>query len=253
MKNEVCKKVLINEYLRRKQKNQAYSLRAFASFLNIGVASISDCIAGKRALSLKNLLKIKEKLSLSPAETELLLSKTKRHNQIDIDWEIIYLKDEEFKIISDWYHYAILELSYIKNHKADPVWIAKFLSISELEAQIALERLVNLNFIKIERDKIKKLTPPISSSKDIPSSAVRKRHKQMLEIASECIENEPIEKRKFFEITMAIDPALIPKAHEMMIKYGRKICKILESKNQKEVYSLSMSLFPLSSKKKSNI
>ena len=54
---------------------------------------------------------------------------------------------EIFKIIGDWYHCAILELTYLSDFKAEPNWIAKKLGIGYLEAKLALERLISLGLL----------------------------------------------------------------------------------------------------------
>ena len=44
------------------------------------------------------------------------------------------LQMDTFRVISDWYHFGILELTYLKSFKSDPRWIAKALGITEIEA-----------------------------------------------------------------------------------------------------------------------
>lgn len=246
MKNVICKDLLEREYIKRKQRNSAYSLRAFAKYLGIGIASLSDCLSLKRSLSKKNILKIIDKLELSPHEAEILLAESQKAlTKTETDLYRLKIKDDQFKIMSDWYHFAILELALIKDHKATPVWVAHKLGISVIEAQVAIERLVNLKFLTIKRNKFQRMTAPVIASSATPSSAIRRRRKQLLDLAKESIDNDPLEDRAFWDTTMAIDPKNIEKAREMLIKYSRKICKTLETGNQKEIYQLSVGLFPL--------
>ena len=51
---------------------------------------------------------------------------------------------DKFSVISEWYHYAILELTYVSGFKADYKWIARKLSITVEEAKVAIERLIRL-------------------------------------------------------------------------------------------------------------
>ncbi len=245
-KAEFCKRILEREYGRRKERNPAYSMRAFSKYLGIGIASVSDCLAGKRNLSKRSIEKVIAKLELSPAEEDVIRTETKENlKRTEIEIEKLKLKEDIFKVISDWYHFAILELSFVEGHSAKEAWIAKRLGITVDQTTLAIERLENLGFLKIRGGKLIKLAPPITTTENIPSSALRKSHKQLLEIATDSIENYPVEERHFRSITMAIDSDNFKKAEEMMIKYSRKICKVLETGRPKRIYNLCVGLFPL--------
>ncbi|HLE11559.1 MAG TPA: DUF4423 domain-containing protein [Bacteriovoracaceae bacterium] len=245
MREEIVKRILETEYLKRKIKNPAYSLRAYGKFLGIGIASLSDCLAMKRTLSAKNVKKIVERLAISPAEAATLLNDKKRGDLEALNR--VHLKEDQFNAIVDWYHSAIVEMASIQGHKASGEWIAERLGISHMEAKAAITRLINLGLISIDtkKNKIKRLTPPVSALSDIPSAAIRTHRKQVFDLAKESIENDPLERREFRDITMAIDPKRLSEAKEMLGKYARKICKYLESGEAKELYCLTIGLFPL--------
>lgn len=233
--------LLRQEYQERKLRNSSYSLRAFARYLGIGIASLSDLLQGKRGLSPKNKIKIAEKLHLSPAQRQAIFLEKSKNLPPVID-------EETFKYISDWYHYGILVLPEIDNHKTTPLWVSKKLGISLDEAKEAIERLIKLKLIKKEKSKFIIPKLPFTTTKDIPSTAIRKRHIQILERGKDAIVNRGVNERFFFETTMAIDPDKIEEAKNMIIKYMRRVCKKLETGKQKEIYSLTTGLFPLGPK-----
>ena len=242
MSNNYCQKILEREFLARRKRNPRFSLRSYAKFLGIGVASLSEVLAGKRQLSPKNIKKISEKLHLRPLETELLVNaKLEKYS----DQEVLFLEQEKFTIIADWYHFAIIELASIKRHKATPHWISQELGIDRYEAKLALERLQKLKLIEIKNGKIIRQTGFLSSGTDIPSAAIRNRHHQILDRAHDSLDYDSIDKRFFHEITIAIDPNNIEEMKTTLKKFMRKNANKLEKGNPNKVYSFALSLFPL--------
>lgn len=239
-----CLSVIQKEYFKRKSKNQSYSLRAFSHHLGIGMTSLSSFLAGKRTLSKKNLIKIAEKLSLSPIEHEMFMGAVNKKNS-SIDIERLQLQDDTFHLISDWYNYAILELCSIKSHKNSPDWVASKLGISKIEATLAIERLIKMGLLKRKGTGFSRETPSLTTKTDIPDRAIRSRHMQILELARISLERDPIDKRHFWETTFALSPEKYDQAKKMIIAASRKIVKLLESGEPKEIYSLSINLFPL--------
>lgn len=246
MQSEVLKEILKKEYVKRNNINPAYSMRAFSNYLGIGIASLSDCFNDKRQLSKRNSEKIIDKLELSPEQRDAILNfKPKEEEGINQ----LELAEDQFQVISDWYHSAIMELALVKGQKSAPEWIANKLGISKLEVEMALKRLERLGLLTKRNGKLSRKTKPVKTTTDIPSSAIRKHHKQIFEMAKVSIENDPVDKRHFWSIVMAINPKQIPKAKEMLIKAGRRICKTLETGTPKEVYALNTGLFPLKKRK----
>jgi uncharacterized protein (TIGR02147 family) len=234
------------EFERRRARNKAYSMRAFASSLGVGIATLSDVMSGKRGLSPKNRVKISEKLKLSPLDRERFLTKQNQEEEL----EKLELEDRKFRLISDWYHYAILELTYVKDHKASAAWIAKKIGIAKTTVKDALVRLVELQLLKIEDSCLIQTTPPLKTTDNIPSLAIRKRHQELMDLAKESIEHDPIDQRYFYEITIAVDPARVEEAQMLMRKSIRKIAKKLGTGKPTEIYSLGTQLFPLNGRGK---
>ncbi len=244
----LCRSILEREFNLRRDRNSSFSLRSFAMFLGVGAATLSDVLKGKRKLSKQSVIKVCEKLGLPEIERELLLSEstTKTINKGEV--EKYRLKEDVFQLISDWYHFAIIELQHIKGHKADPKWISSKLKISELQATMALERLLSLKLIKIVRGKIVGALENMATTGTIPSDAIRKRHQQILGLAQRSIAEDSMEERFPFEITMAIDPSKLPEIRDKIRKYCRKLQNDLEKENQVEIYSLWCGVFPLREK-----
>jgi uncharacterized protein (TIGR02147 family) len=80
----------------------------------------------------------------------------------------------------------------------------------------------------------------------MPNSSIRKNHAQCLELALDALERVPIELRDFSGMIIAADPELLPEAKQRIRALRREITEILEGGKKKEVYRLSIQLFPLS-------
>jgi uncharacterized protein (TIGR02147 family) len=260
---------LMSELARRCSKNSRYSIRAFAQALDIDPGTTSRLISGKQVPGLKMSEKILESLDPSPEEREQFLSSlavkktSDGHQRLNSFFKSFgkrpaHVKPKElsielYRVISDWYHAVILELPYTEGFQSDPRWIAQELGISITEAQLAIARLTELGFLKKKNGKLVNDQGQLTSAnKTITTAAHRKNQKQFLEKAIYSLENDPIERRNMTRITMAIDPEKIPIAKEMIFKFSRRLCRFLESGKRKEVYSMSVALFPNQRKKESS-
>jgi len=138
------KLLLEKELESRIKQNPSYSLRAFAQSLKVSHAALSQIINAKRPLTKKMVLRLGHKLELSP---ESMGSYLKRYemtqNSLSSSIEFEQRDQDQFDYISNWYHYAILELIYLKDFNPAPRWIAKRLKISINEVNIAVKRLIS--------------------------------------------------------------------------------------------------------------
>ncbi|WP_412472006.1 TIGR02147 family protein [Halobacteriovorax sp. RT-1-4] len=243
MQNEIIERLSI-EFANARAKNPSYSLRAYANRLGIQVSALSEILNGKRAITKKMGQNILSGLGVNPIESEKILSGTKAKEESNLSLDY-------FKAISDWYYFAILSLAEIPNFKAQPEWISKRLNISRREAKFALDRLIKLEMLvenkdgSFEASGIQYKTPT-----DILNVSLKNHTVQTLELAMNSVLNDPIEERDFSTVTMAIDPSKIDEAKKMIKSFRKRLSKKLETGSKKEVYKLSVQLFPLSRKRK---
>lgn len=240
------KMILREELLKRKQTNPSYSLRAFSRQLNVSPAQLSQVISGKRPLTAKTAFRIAEILNFSPTETSLLVESTFQPGEKKNDVVPTEIRAEEFQVISDWYHFGILSLIELPNHKADPRWIARQLGITPTEASEALARLVKLKIVEVAKGKMTQVMKPVRTSTDIPSAAIRRYHLQNLDKSKEMLGIVPVEKREYSAITMAVSLKNIPKAKKMITEFKRKLAGLMENGEKQAVYTLAIQLFPVS-------
>jgi uncharacterized protein (TIGR02147 family) len=263
--NSYYTKLLRSELEERIAKNANYSLRAYARSLGINAGALSAIMSGQRPLSLKQALKLLARLDLDAAtHRHFLQSVVERQQKRDLRRRDPKVKQyafagaeagrplniDIFHMIADWYHAAILELSYEEDFKASPQWIAKELGISVMESKAALERLMEFGLLEevdgklVKRDAKLELADPYSTS-----AARRRKQKQIRQKAIEAIDQDPVESRYMTTITMCIDPALLPEARRRIDEFNDSLCAFLESGARKQVYTMELGLFALQKSK----
>ncbi|MDD4976288.1 MAG: TIGR02147 family protein [Bacteriovorax sp.] len=235
---------LQKNFTERCKKNARYSLRAFAKNLDLDPSSLSQVLSGKRKLSKKMIQAICEKLSASPKELERF-GLVKKMPGLDDDFMQVNI--DTFSVISEWYHYAILELTYVSGFKADAKWIAKKLSITVEEAKSATERLKRLGLLLEEGGSLIKSSRLITNNGNVNSSGAHKElQKQVITKALIAVDECSAEEKDITSMTMAIDRANIEKARFLIQKFRRDLCALLEDGDQTCVYNLGIQLYPIS-------
>ncbi|MEE6251418.1 MAG: TIGR02147 family protein [Bdellovibrionota bacterium] len=234
------------ELLRRIEKNSSYSLRAFAQLLDTHSGSLSQYLAGKRKISKQKLKAWCHKLDLDPKQSELFcqkneISKNRKRSELEISMD-------NFEAISQWYHFAILELIKTQNFNRDPKWIAKRLGIKSLEAKLALERLMRLELVR--EDENGKLVVGNTSfstlNHEYTSSALKKLQKQILEKAQLALEETTFEQRLQTTITVAVDSKKLNLIKEKILNFQAELNEYIEDMSDcDEVYNISFSSYPV--------
>lgn len=155
---------------------------------------------------------------------------------------------DTYTVISDWYHYAILELVRLKNFQPNPAWIAKTLSITVSEVNFAIERLQRLGMLEISKHGWQQKAGQLTTiGSKLTATALRKLQQQILAQATDALNSVPMQQRDQSAMTMSIDSSKIAEAKLRIQKFRRELCEFLEAgDNCDEVYQLSISLFPIS-------
>jgi uncharacterized protein (TIGR02147 family) len=240
--------LLKKEFEMRQKRNTHYSLRAFARDLGVGLGSLSETLNGKRELSKKNFEKAIDKMLLSVEQKDILRNhtfKNKTSAESPLRTPPILIDENTFKLIADWHYLAILNLAKIKSNSSKPKWVAERLGISEEMAQEALKRLKKIGLLDIKAGKLIRSSRPLTTTRDIPSMALRLHHLGNLKLAEIALFEEPVERRDFGSITMPVNPEKLAKAKELLLKTRVKIGDLLDSGETSEIYTLSFQLFPL--------
>lgn len=137
------------ELNRRSEKNPNYSLRSFAKSLDVDPSLLSKLISGKRKISDKQIEKIGTLLGLNLRQIESFKTPL---NLEENEREAYRLSFDQFDIICEWQHYAILEMMTLDAFRPDASWIAKVLKMKESEVCDYIERLKRVGLIVLDND-----------------------------------------------------------------------------------------------------
>jgi hypothetical protein len=230
---------LVTELSQRKKRNPSYSMRALARDLDVGVATLSDFLAGKRGLASKTSEKICRHLPLDLDEREhFILSSQLFHDDVDSE-------DSVFRVMSHWYYFAILNLAKSSSCHTSAQDIAYRFGLSISETVEALDELEKMGLISFDGDVLVRSRVQPSIKAKVPLLAVRRHHMGLLSQAGLSLIRDPFQWRDMRTMAIAIDPAYIMEARQMLLDCRDRIAEFLSPKGARELYLLTYHLFPV--------
>ena len=250
--------VLNEELATRAAAVPGYSLRKFAADLEVSPAQLSKVLSGKSTLSEEKISKISVILKWPVDLTNRAMSQARNirgRRQISIlnkQSQVTLLSDiekESFRVISDWYHFAILELIHLKDFLPDIKYVSQRLNIDLATAQTAIHRLIDLKLLKINEDGSWEDSSRYSSTlKSFDTDlAMRQYQMQLFEKAAEAMNNLEFKDRSQTSVTFSVSRSQMAEAKEKVVAFQRALVASLQeaSSSHDEVYQLTISMFPL--------
>lgn len=243
----------------RRRKNPAYSLRSLSRKLDVSAAYLSQIFSGKRVLSESTGFAFAQKLNW-PAKRRKLFQNLilyRRAKKIEVkkailanirdlsELKFLELAHDEFRLISEWFHFAILELSIVRGFRWDPAWIARRLSISKDQVNSAIERLKRVGLLVEKNGKLVRQNSTYRI-RDIQSEAIRLFHAQNLKKAQLALNQQEFADRDFSGTTLAINRDSLPELKSMIRDFRNQLNHFCEqNRTPDSVYQLSIQLFRL--------
>ncbi|AFY02439.1 TIGR02147 family protein [Bdellovibrio bacteriovorus] len=247
MSEKSVSKLLLQIFTKRRNQNPRYSQRAFARDLGLSSGHLSELLGDKRLPNKTTLTQLISKLGLSEEDitrfTEAAADTKKRKVEKRIP---VVLEPDQFSIVGDWEHFALVSLMKTKNFKADESWIAERLQIPRTRVQQILGQLEQAGLIRRNPDRISAIEANITTTQDVPSEMIRRSHDQKIQLALKSMKQDPVHLRDISSITMPTNPELLPEAKKLIQAFRRKLARRLGHQGKtSEVYSLNIQLFPL--------
>lgn len=260
--NPHYRQFLEREFRLRTRRNPGYSLRAFARDIGMQPSKLSEVLRGLRGLSKRTAEKVAKNIRLSPKESAVFLNLIDFHQKrnrivqhiaeqnlkaLAAETEYGALSLERFKIISDWYHFAILEMTELTHFESDPRWIAGRLGLPTATITEAIGRLLDFGLLKkSENGELKQTHLNLATPSGIPSRELREHHSQILMKAEAALHTTDINERDFSAITLAFNASQMEEIRQELKQLRRRLGSKIQKKPRKDrVYCLSMQLFPL--------
>lgn len=259
--NNYYRTILKNELEKRCEKNKSYSLRAFALYLQISAAQLSRVLSGKKNLSHESAIYISRKIFKRKSDreefmlfVEVAISKNqeikelaykKLKNAQNLN-NSIELELDTMNYISKWYHVAILDLTMLSTVTINSKSVASLLGIKEIEAGLAIERLLRLGLLKLQNGAYVKTHTRLKSTTGIPNESIKKFHRQMLAKAADSLDTQSLQRRFFMGKTMSIKKTDINTINQILHNAFSEISEIANNNDDKDaLYQLNFQLFDL--------
>lgn len=245
---------LQSELVRRCKVNPRYSLRAFARYLKLESSYLSKLLQGKRAVTEKLIERVRAPLALGPDQVERFHQNARRSKQDRRKQrsrttvaEFKTLTVDSFYVVSEWYHYAILELTSVQGFKADARWIGRILDLPVPVVNAALERLIRLGMLKEENGVLTCKENHTTVGNDFTHAAFRNLQRSVLQMALKALDEVPFEQRDHSSITMAINSKHVPEARRRIKQFRRELMSFLQQPGERDmVYQMGIALYPVS-------
>ncbi len=246
---------LKDELRRRMRTNPRYSLRSFARNLQLSPGALSEILRGRREMSIKSVPHVAKAIGLNAVEAKHLLqlaqtAKTSKNETLKAlgqpeSREEHILSEDLFGLISDWYHFAILNLLDCERLEWNAAWISKRLGITQIQAQMAMGLLLRMGLVEKRGSRVAGKTSHILSNSEIPSAAIRNYHRQILEKAALSLETQSVTERDITGTGFAIDPKALSALKKEISDFQDRIVAKYSKGVKTEVYFLEMALFKL--------
>ncbi len=242
-----------------KSRRTKLSLRAYARYLGLSGSTLSSVLRGTRGLPISAGLEISRRLKLSADESEIFIksiTEEKKFNQAlrssrsVKQTEFVKLEKSQEHIAKNPHGFAIV--AYLASDCADKTLdgICSELDLSKDVAAQLLKDLYLYGIVTYSGNEFQVLKSKIKTTDNVPSDAIRKAHKNTLDLAKDKLESVPLNSRYFTSMTLCCSENKLDAAKEEIKRFLGRMTNILQKSDKKEkVYEVAVQLFPHSAMK----
>ncbi len=161
------------------------------------------------------------------------------------------LTNAQFSVISDWWCYAIRQLTKLPSFDSDPHEIRRHLrySVSAKQVAMAIRRMLELKMLKRVGETFEATPEPVRTTNDVSSEAIKRFHESSFENCKTSVRDVSVNEREHSAFVFAFNDAEMPEAKEFLrsmvdqfeVRFGA-------SKNPNQIYQLQLALIPLTKK-----
>lgn len=252
------------ELERRVSRNSRYTLRSFARDLQISVSSLSLILSKKQGLSLKSAFAIARSLKLEKTEHDIFIESIKSQHarapkdRIGANEKLKSLLNKHrqteyriisFKQITRWYHFAITE--YLRTHPSTKeMEVSQALSLNIDIVQDSIQKLLEVGVLSKSRSRWIIKAEIISLVSETPSRIIRDLHHEIIQKASESIDQQDISERDLSSLLFSFDSKDFLAIQNKLKEFRRELLREYSSSSESsEVYCLSQQFFKISNRK----
>ncbi|WPU65989.1 TIGR02147 family protein [Peredibacter starrii] len=238
---------LHSKYLERHQKNAQYSLRSFSRDIGISSGRLTNLLKGRDIPGDETVEKFFAIFNL--AEEERLKLKKTIYSQKYLRRGTGFskqLNEEEFNKISDWKTWSVFTMFQASDFQPSSLWFSEKLKLSVQEIEVCLNKILELGLIAIKDDFYELICDRVTTTNDVPSTAIRKFHKEFIPIGLKSLDKVKVDERDVSSLTFCIDKKMLPEYKKALAEFRAKLSQIAkQSVVSDELYQLNMQFFPV--------
>lgn len=247
----------------RKSADPTFSLRGLAMRARKSPSIVTMIARGERPTTKEVGLNLCKVMGLSASERRYLMALIDREHARspaairECDQKLTSLRPLEadhvidldtFELLSQWYHTTIVEMTELRSFRPDPEWIANELGPSVTPAMVSasLDLLQRLGLLELNADgNMRKTHVRLRTTANIPSSAIRSCHKQLIQRAYNAVERQTVDERFLSTLTFPVPMTKQAEARRMIADFRDQFVSTLQSDGGPfdEVYHLNIQFF----------
>lgn len=244
----------------RKKRNDRYSLRSLAKFLNISHSSLVRLFQEKTTLSPQNIEQIIKNLDLAPAEAEyfrLIASTTIDENKLDqlkVRAQTQKIEIDSVASILNLNAVSLLQMIEVSDKiPFNVLGAAKKLSLSKNDIQYLIDHLKRLNLVTGSGNDLRCTQNRILLETAESKAALIRYYKLGLIRAAESLDTDSPQERAIATETLAFDESDLPEAEKIMDEaLNRLVVLSQKSKNPVGIYQCMNMIYRLTHKKENS-
>ena len=244
----------------RRENDSRFSLRGLALRANKSPSLVTMIARGERLTSREVGLELCNAMKITAAEKKYLLLLTDREHArssgatAEAEKRLAELRPvrgdhviplDTFELMSHWYHLTIVEMTQLKSFRDDPIWISEQLGASVTPTMVndSIGLLIRLGLLeRLANGKLQKAHERVRTKANVPSSAIRMYHKQMIQRAHNAIDRQTVTERFVSTLTFPVPADKLESARQMIAEFRDHFVSTLQSNDGPwdEVYHLNL-------------
>ena len=222
--------------------------------LGVSHTYLSLMLSGKRKFPPKRVLQISKQLGIEAKEVSGYMAAALNvpshipDKKTSPTQQYIRMELDRYRILSEWYHLPLLDLTLVKGFRSEPKWISRQLGIPVKKVEGAIRRLLRLGLLNKDSGRFKKTQVKIAFPTHSSLQAIRKFHREMILKGLDALQSPrqaDFDSRDITGITMPVNSRRISEARKRIQKFRRQLYAFLSQGECDRLYQLNVQLFPL--------
>ncbi len=241
----------------KRQRNPSYSLRAMARDLGVSHTYLSLVKNGRKQISahqaqwMGEALKLDETTRAHFVKSALQTLSARSQGPRPLPKKVaafLKLEASQARSLTDWYHFAIADLTLTKNFQFDPNWIAKRLGIPPKQAAQAMSRLERSGLLEKTDHGWRKTNSFLQLPTDKTLAPMRRLHRTMILKALAALQSSKksdFERRDITGSMIPVNPDRLAEAKKRIARFRKQMIRFLSEGECSELYQMNVQLFAL--------